>query len=126
MSTPRSFALEDFLLFLEKGSRIILRYFINIFFIMSKPTYNLLNQQSLLKSNASKEEKILAQAKLEVFETLGLNKRKPMKIEDIAYQIFESRKKTGNIPNEIIINGNILTVNQNSYRSIFDSYHYFL
>jgi hypothetical protein len=61
---------------------------------MSKPTYNLLNQQSLLKSNASKEEKILAQAKLEVFETLGLNKRKPMKIGDIAYQIFESRQKT--------------------------------
>lgn len=93
---------------------------------MSKPTYNLLNQQSLLKSNASKEEKILAQAKLEVFETLGLNKRKPMKIGDIAYQIFESRKKTWNIPNEVKVDWNAITIDQNSYRNIFDSYHYFL
>jgi hypothetical protein len=40
---------------------------------MINPSYNLLNQQKLLKSNASKEEKILAQAKLEVFETLDLS-----------------------------------------------------
>ena len=93
---------------------------------MINPSYNLLNQQKLLKSNASKEEKILAQAKLEVFETLDLSWRKPIKIGDIAYQIFESRKKTWSIPSEIKIDWNALKIDQNSYRNVFDNYNNFL
>lgn len=93
---------------------------------MSKSTYNLLNEQELLKSNASNEEKIITQAKLDVFDTLDMKSRKQIKVWDIAYQLSKERANFWWIPNKIEIWWIIIDIDQNSYRNIFDNYKHFL
>ena len=93
---------------------------------MTKPVYNLINQEKLLKSNLPMEEKIVAEAKIEVFETLSMRNRKQIKLDDIALQLSESRWNNGWFPDKIIIGKKEITINQDSYRSIFDNYKNFL
>ncbi len=93
---------------------------------MSKSSHNLLYQQNILKSDASNKEKILAQAKLEIFGSLDLQGRKPIQIGDIAEKLSKERWNSGWLPNKIEIWWKTVNIDQNNYRSIFDNYSHFL